>query len=390
MPPNYQQLPGLIHTAVSRIPNSRRKVDDKRELALIVLQNAAQNQDELRTDIHHLTDKVDRLLRCAAPLDEPINAQYPPGKMPQKAMVIGADGSQILPSAHSLPFGLTNAAAIMMPIGSWSPDTIQKRTETEVFAEDVRINTTGVHLTEESIDLYRDVRERELLAETALNTPEIGPIFCLADGSPEIFGSRDARLSGQFKASLQNCTAAYEKMCAAGRYYAGYIVDLESELVVRLLEVAMTSKPDHKDIRKIHPLSGITDGMIFQFLMPGMRSSLFSLRTRATGAFSGSLSLNFFYVNVAVNGPPCISRVEFPRFMLDERERISELHAIVLDQCKIIPQTPFPYVLQQADELARVSDDDKAIIERQLIQEYLDIGLPVPDISPKLKGKRLT
>lgn len=337
-----------------------------------------------------LTERIDRMVRCAAPIDEPVNAVYPLGEMPQSALIIGTDGSQILPSAHGLPYGLANAAAILMPLGSWSPNTIETRTETEIFCENLRINKNGVILSEESIDLYRDVRERELMVECALSAGDQGAVFSLSDGSPEVFGARDSRLSGDYHESFEKIVSAYKRMKDAGRAYGGFVSALNSQFVVRLLEVVMTPQREHRNLRKTRPLIGLTDDMLFQHLPPGMRSAIFSLRTRAHGGFSDDLTIHFSYLNVAKSGPPVIARLEFPRYLLDDRKRLDEFHRIVWEQCQIIPNVHFPYVLQQAHKLARVSRRDQAVVERQLIRAYLNAGLSVPGITEKLKGKGLT
>jgi len=391
MPPNYLQLDQLITTAVREIPAYRDDLSQKRNLAIQALQNAQDDQDKLGETTRNLTAKIDRMLRCATPTHEPLAAQYAPGALPNLAVLVGTDGSQIQPDPkRGMWWGLTNSAAVTIQL---CPEMIAPpaiRTETELFLEHQRFTERGVIMTPESVDLYRDLRERELLAEAIAAAGSPGFNLGLVDGQLELWGSRDPALSGQYLDSLGKCVRAFEQMQRQDAAYAGYVDGAKSELLVRLLEIALTPQDRLHRVRQARLLLGLTDADIFStVLQPGDRSAVFELRTRARGAFSGDLAIHMFYLNVGSAGDPQIARIEIPAYLAGQAERLGQIQAALLHQCQVLPNVCYPYILIRAHEAARVDRQDLLTIQARMRQAYLVAGLGLTSSSPKADSKGL-
>ncbi|MEM9774723.1 MAG: DNA double-strand break repair nuclease NurA, partial [Chloroflexota bacterium] len=76
----------------------------------------------------------------------------------------------------------------------------------------------------------------------------------------------------------------------------------------------------------------------------------------------------FFYLNSAQTGIN-IARVDLPMWVAQDDEAVNTVHALVLDQCKILGR--YPYVLTRADEMAVVGKQDQAELEFR-IARFMD------------------
>lgn len=391
MPPNYSQLDKLIASAAGELPAFRDDLSQKSNLAIQALHDAQGNQEKLGETARRVTARIDRMLRCAAPTCEPLTAQYAPGAVPIPATLVGTDGSQIQPDLkQGMWWGLTNSAAVTIHLYPEMTEPPVIRTETELFLENKRFTAQGMIITPESVDLYRDLRERELLAETVAAIRSQGFRLGLLDGQLELWGSRDPALRGQYLDSLEQCVQAFEQMQRQGAAYVGYVDGTNSELLVRLLEIVLTPENRLHRVRQERPLLGLTDGDILGLLLqPGHRSAVFELRTRARGAFSGDLAIFLFFLNVGVPDEPHIVRVEIPGYVAACKEWIGQIHAAILHQCQVIPDVRYPYILERAHEEARVDRQDCAAVQSRIAQAFQEAGLKHIPNSPKFDGKGL-
>jgi hypothetical protein len=141
-------------------------------------------------------------------------------------------------------------------------------------------------------------------------------------------------------------------------------------------------------------LLGVTDRWLFgdrqnPLLGPGQRSAVFALQSRAEKSYQGVLSLHFFYVNVGSEGHPWIARVEVPKWVAGDLEKLGLLHAVLIDQCRTMGPKPYPYLLHRAHETAVVSQDEKAQVEALLLRELRSSGDEVDEGSYKQSAKDL-
>jgi hypothetical protein len=144
-----------------------------------------------------------------------------------------------------------------------------------------------------------------------------------------------------------------------------------------------------------HPLKGVTDLWLFgyknkdfQLLKPGQRSAVFQLRSGSDELYKGSLSLHFFYLNVSDSEKyPQIARVEIPQWVALSPDLLNSLHAVLIQQCRIMSSKPYPYILHRAHETAVVKHQEKEYIEQMLQQDTWRNNMVPGESSNKAAGK---
>ncbi len=249
--------------------------------------------------------------------------------------------------------------------------------------------------SEGAVSLRRDLNER-IFVETLTRQPD-GLIMNLTDGTIEIWGAKDIEDPNAYKRSVEEYMKILSEMERRGIPTAGYVDKPAADLVLRLLEIAQAQRENLENIRDYHPLRGVTDLWLFgyknsefQLLKPGERSAVFLLQSGSEKFYKDGLSICFFYLNVSdAEKYPQIARVEIPRWVAGDHELLDSLHAVLIQQCRIMSSKPYPYLLHRAHETAVVKHDDKASIEQLLEQELRYQSEDVGEISNKASGKAL-
>jgi hypothetical protein len=339
--------------------------------------------DELQARVERARQH-DTNLRCALPVAAPLDASFATSLSPSKATLIAADGSQINPDRHAaVLYSLINVGAIVIELGS------DKAPESFSFSDlkygDELYTDTGM-LNEDTIALGRDLAERSKLLDLAAGYPS--PVIALTDGPVELWGAKDGSADA-YQASLQKHLSVLSQLQARGVTIAGYVDKPGADLVVRLLEIANLSDDQLKDVRKIHPLRGVTDRWLYGFLPGSHRSAVFGLQSSSRAHYTGDLALHFFYLNVGDEKHPSLVRVELPKWVAEDGERLDLLQAIILQQCRIMGARPYPYILHRAHEVAVVKFDEKQQVERMLEMELRRTGGEVDEKSAKQSAKDL-
>ena len=119
--------------------------------------------------------------------------------------------------------------------------------------------------------------------------------------------------------------------------------------------------------------TAITDSELFDFLRPGERSDLFGSSSKILDTY-GDHRADFFYLNVGGE----IARVEVPRWVGEDTQMLTLLHASLYDQCKrsaCFP--PYPPALQEAHEQAVITAAERRLVENMVEQALTHEGLPV-------------
>ena len=393
MPINLTMLQQAVQEFIPRVQRDRQARGDCIALALEGIRRAAQNQGELIQRVEQLTDHIDRMIRCACPTTEPLADQYAPLETPKRALLIASDGSQISPSWHdSTPTSLVNNSGVIWYYGPDQETTPEVIIETKLLLEDELLDGEDGLQSEAGTAQYRDIRERELLAELAARCQQPGvPTLALGDFPLELWGSRVPGNQAVYHKNLQRSKAAYAALQADVVYTAGYVESRVTRLLVRMLEIAL--EPENDDIRHTRPLAGLTDSVLMEaILKPGHRSAVFRMQTRAAGVFSGPLRVHFFFLNVSMQtARPHVVRIEIPAWMASNPQAVNLTQAMILEQCRIMPAAvPYPYILFRADASARVTRSDEEQVRLLIRQAYLDAGLDIPLETPKRASKRLT
>jgi hypothetical protein len=398
MPIDYQQ----IHTSIKEIGagarERKRTLEERRALARGLLSTFDSELDALRSKVDSVK-AVDSNIRCAVPLDESLASHHPtPDSVIQStlsqgdAALIAADGSQSIADRHnSVQFCVINVGAISMTPNSG--ETPYVHVESELFYGDA-IEDNGL-TTDGGVALRRDLSERTVIEK--LGKKLKGQVVSFTDGTLEIFRARDLDSASAYQKTIESYISVLSRLQSKGIITAGYIDKPASNLVVRLLEIAQAAIPDDLEkLRNAPPLKHVTDrwlfgykNNLFQLLPPGHRSAVFKLQSSSEKNYKGVLELHFFYLNAGTEGHPWPVRVEIPRWVVDDKKQLDLLHAVLVEQCRMMGSRPYPYLLHRAHETAVVKNEEKQQIEQLLTLELRKNNEDVDDGSYKQSAKDL-
>ena len=367
---DFQQISDQIKEIGLSAQERQKDLDEKRAQARILFNEYADNLDGLRKKVDTALLQ-DANIRCAYPLDENLDTRVPTPALAMDATLIAADGSQIVPDRHAaVQFGLVNVGAIAMQLNSGkTPDIF---TDSQLFFGDELITEYGTTLSEGTIALRRDLAERTKLEEIAKNYP--APVITFTDGPIELWGNKDPNNAKTYEASMEKYLGALSRLESNGITTAGYIDKPSASPVVRLLEIMIAPADKLGKLRAYHPLLGVSDLWLFgerddPLLKSGERSAVFELQSKAKMHYKGVLGLHFFYLNVSMKGHPYPVRVEIPKWVADDEEKLNNLHAALIEQSRILGNKPYPYLLHRSHEVAVVSFDEKRQVEQMLTLE---------------------
>ncbi len=368
MPIDYQQVYEKIQEIGAGARERKKTLDERRKRARGLLDTYASQLDTLRAKVD-AAKQADANLRCARPLNEPLDSSHPAPESVIDATLIAADGSQINPDRHAaVQFCLINVGAIIMRLNSGEAPEITTESEL-LYGDDLLPN--GVPMSDGMVALRRDLRERTKLDELSKGVK--GAVVTFTDGPIELWGAKgeDAQDYPEF---VQKYLTVLSRLQARGVTTAGYVDKPSADLVVRLLEIVMADNEQIRELREFHPLRGVSDRWLFgereqPLLPPGHRSAVFGIQSSSEKNYKGALSLHFFYLNVGTQGHPWPVRVEIPKWVADDREKLDLLHSVLVEQCRMMGSKPYPYLLHRAHETALVKQEEKQQIEQLLMLE---------------------
>jgi hypothetical protein len=378
MPLNYLSLQGQIkeygESAAAHQHEFTRKLEECRG---VFLQHAA--------DIINLQRLVEEAaarnkgLRCAVPVTEPLDFHTTATVPPPGRTIIAADGSQINPDAHGeVLFALVNTGLFTLKPGSNEAPRTETRSK---LLFDETLQTPNGMVSEDLIALLRDVREREVLAEVTRGVP--APVITLTDGPLELY--HEPRMDKQFETQFHNYQRALDELSLNEVITAGYVDRPRADLVVRLLELLIPQAGDQPQQRAF---AGIPDRALFESLLhPGERSAIFALQSSSAQSYEGRKALHFFYLNCGTTDNPAMARVEIPRWVIEDDDSLTTLHATLVEQSRQAGASPYPYPLLRAHEVAVVKMDDREEIIRMIERELAQRGFPPSSQSYKQINK---
>ena len=402
---DFQQVYDKIKQIGAGARERRESLDKQRSRARDLLDFYADKADELQAKVERARQH-DPNLRCALPLNGraehslpsrtgvppvfaartvSLDASHPAPADEKPATLIAADGSQINPDRHAaVLYSLINVGAIVIEPGSGRPPAIF--TTSDLSYGDELYTDTGT-INEDLIALGRDLAERKKLLELA--PKYLAPVLALTDGPVELWGAKNGA-EDAYRASLAKHLSILSQLQAKNVTVAGYVDKPGADLVVRLLEIATLTDEQMKEIRKQHPLRGVTDRWLFSgILNAGHRSSVFGLQSSSRAHYTGDLTLHFFYLNVGDEKHPSLARIEIPKWVADDEGKLNLLHAALLDQCRTMGARPYPYILHRAHEIAVVRFEEKKQVEAMLEMELRRTGGEVEEKSAKQSAKDL-
>ena len=377
MPINHLQL----QPQIAQYGRDARFLHDQTEsrlrIALDLLRLGGQGFPGNREKITTALESRPASERCALPAEEAMDAAYDEPEDAGLYCAIGADGSQILPDPHeALSVALVNSSLIRYQPGSGQAPSVDIRSR---FLRHADGRIIMEPLPEEQVNLERDVAELELLAAGLAGCA--GLTVALRDGPLELF--HEPRQGKSFDAAFHAYLDAMRALGREGAILAGYIDKPRADLVVSMLPF-ISGERDETD------LGGLSDTRLFQELLsPGQRSAIFRLRSPSSAHYAGELELHFFYLNPGSANKPWIARVEIPAWAASQKAQVNLLHRALLDQCRLMGQRPYPYILHRAHEEAVVRQDDKEQLLARLSFELQRQGLGISQPSHKLSAKNL-
>jgi hypothetical protein len=377
MPLNYLDLQPQIKSHVSRIQALQQDIAAKLPKAIDRL-NAMAGQSA--SWIEAFSNKIQNQpagARCALPTLEVVNMTADPILLPEMITLLASDGSQIIPSGHdALGMSLINTSRIIYQSHSKQPPQILVQSR---LLEDINGSEENRLPSEELITLQRDLSEMEIF--TGWNCGTGCRVIAICDGSLELY--HQPIQSDAFLAFFQKYLSAMSTIFKNGLLLGGYIDKPRANLVVHMLDQAVL-EPDGSS------LSGVSDAQLFsRILAPGQRSAVFRLQSSSSHNYQDELALHFFYLNVGRNTKPWIARVEIPGWVACHPPDVDLLHAVFLDQCRLMGSQPYPYLLHRAHEEAVVHFDEKEQLEAMLAQALVSQGVGVGSRSYKLSAKQL-
>jgi len=355
-----------------------------RQQALALINKDAKELESLRSKVEHISQQYDPYLRCAFPMNEPLDAHLPTPPLPQHATIIAADGSQISPDRHiEVYYGLVNVGAIQMLHNS--PEHPRP-----VIQSNLLYGEPAESLSVATLALMRDLDERKILAELAKSAQP--PVITFTDGPIELWIGRESDPSeaSTFQKHLDDYLQTLSRLLELNVITAGYVDKPSANLVVRLLEVGMANQIDLLNFHNAHPLNGVVDADLFyQLLKHGERSAVFGIQSQSARSYRNALALHFFYLNVGNSQVSSLARVEIPAWVATRKQMLDDLHAILIHQCRLMGTRPYPYLLHRAHETAVVSLEERDQVTQMIQLELRKNGLGFGKISHKQAAKNL-
>jgi hypothetical protein len=385
---DFQQVRQQVKELGEKARQREQALRDLRHLACDLLSNHAQEIDFLRQKVEQAR-VYDPGLRCALPIHDALNAHFPLPVLPALATVVAVDGSQIYPDRHAeVHYGMVNVGAIQMRASV--SDAPQTSVHCELIYGDELYTDSGT-ITEEALNLQRDLKERAVLVNLAAQAPS--PVITFTDGPLELWGAKGGGDEGasDYQQSLDQYLDALGQLYELNAITAGYVDKPGADLVVRLLEVAIIPHEELNEIKKSHPLRGVTELDIYADLLgPGERSAVFAMQSQSAKFYEGKLALHFFYLNVGRAEHAWLARVEIPAWVAERPEMLDTLHVTLVNQCRIMGGRPYPYLLHRAHETARVTLEEKEQVTQMIIMELRGRGVFTGEKSPKQGSKELS
>ncbi len=386
MPVNLIEIQNKLADFSTQISTRKQQLTIQAQEIADLMATYADRLEALKDKVNRAADLVPHL-RCAFPIDEPLNAAFPAPPLPEKFTVLAADGSQINPSRHTrVEFCVINVGVVKMVRGSGlSPEIF---TQSQLLDYDSLFLPRGGMITEGMVALMRDLREREALVDLAgeLTLPAIS----MTDGPLELY--REPQESQDFSQTLDRYLSVLSQLQEHGLMTLGYVDKPGSDLIGRLLELAQLSDGELQTYnQRKRQFAGLSDIHLLGKILrnPGDRSAIFGIHSQTANQFKGNLALHFFYLNVGQPGKPHLARVEVPGWIARDKAAVGLLQAVLIEQARVMGTRPYPYILHRAHEEAIVSMQEHERVEDMIVAECQRRGIPIDEKSYKQYHKDL-
>ncbi len=387
MPVNLIDIQKKLNDFSAQVKARKEKIAKRQKEVTGLIETYANRLDDLRERVSRAAELAPRL-RCAVPLDEPLDTALPLPPLPESFTVLAADGSQINPNRHArIEFCVINVGVVKMHRGSGKAPEVF--TQSQLLDYDSLFLPGGGMISEGMVALMRDLREREALIDYAGNLQL--PAISMTDGPLELY--REPSESDQFTKTLDKYLSVLEKLHEHHLMTLGYVDKPGSDLIGRLLELIELTDDDLRAYAKRRRrFEGVNDLNLMTHLLkqPGDRSAIFAIHSPTALRFRDDLALHFFYLNVGHPNAPHIARVEIPHWIARDLKLVGTLQSVLTEQATIMGTRPYPYILHRAHEEAVVTMPEHQHVEEMIVAEFRRRGIPVEDPSNKQSLKNLS
>lgn len=377
------ELENMAKSTVNRFKLRRERLDE----ALDTLTTYRTNWTAVSQALSLASKKADpKQYRSARPFDhdQPLDAAIDPPPPPAAATIIATDGSQIMPDRHAAYlYYLINVGGIVYHHGrSAAPETFAF--PTLAYPEDDAADTFKE--SSGAVSIERDLTEIETLAKQTFHHRRDSDLtLAILDQRLLYWPIGGAGIADN--AAVTEWGTHMTAVHQAGALLCGYIDRPGTTAVVTLLNsVTAVSDPtfNWRSLSAKQANQGLTDRDIFgDLLAPGQRSKVFVNISPPNETFATQDPDNevcFFFLNPGTSGQQ-IARVDIPRWVAENKASVSAVHALIIDQCRLLGD--YPYVIARADEMAVVGRQDN-----ENLNFLIDVTMQKYGIESRLTAKQ--
>jgi hypothetical protein len=341
-----------------------------------------------------VTNADEKFYRSARPLHHelPLNQGIKPEAAPEQAIIIATDGSQIVPDRHA-PFlyYLINIGAITYYHGSGRPPDVAAFPKLSYPGDSESVEDDVFTVSSDLVSMRRDEREITVLANLVKQVQhDPAPKLGLLDQRLLYWPiGNSSRIHGQ--RIINEWQRAMSEINDAGGWLAGFIDRPGKRSVLAMLHTLdlENSKRDIKDLYSFDSdiYGTLSDTDLFDSLLQHEeRSVIFvdiSLHNKNFTNRDPGNQVCFFYLKTGP-GEGQLARVDIPIWVARDKTALNTVHALLVDQCRIIGN--YPYVITRADEIAVVGRRDQEELENRIHLRMEEQGIHL-SITSKQQSK---
>jgi NurA domain len=368
---------------------ARRRADELRRLSLLEEMLSA-----YRDRWEELAELADRVRERVAVPTGPLDERVPPPLSLTAYTALATDGAEIDPDRHggSGDFFLINVGRVAIPYGQpgrpaeLASATRLGYTEQDLFIVDPRDPRRQVPMRDRHLDALRTVEELRALADLAEQERGEAPTIALVDGTL-LFSVLEERPRDFLRQRFYSeYVQQLERMRRAHVAVAAYASRSRGIDLVNLFRAVCGGTPLACDICHGAPacaLRGLADAhLLGRGLQKWERTGLFRVRSNVHDPYFGPHRVYFFLLQTGEE----IARVEVPEWVARDKHQLSNVHAVLVDQCN--KGFGYPAVLARADDKAVISLADRAVLDTLVRQELARRGV-LAKPSAKLHRKQV-
>ncbi len=376
MPLNYLELQPQIRQFAAQAQAAQKGLKEKLEIARALLKQCASEPLENWKGRIQSTSQ-----RCALPVWENPGQTFAAAAGEATYVLLAADGSQIVPGGHEpVPLALINTSLISLDVRSSQAPEVKIRTE---ILNEIHEEIELALLSEDLIRLKRDIAELKIFLDWKLDTE--APIIAVRDGPLELY--HEPRQEKEFQGAFEEYKNLLGVLIGRNFIPAGYIDRSRATLVTRMLDLYANGEREGSAAQLLPDVV-----LMASILQSGQRSAIYELHSSSNVHYRDDLHICFFYLNVGKAEKPYIVRVEIPAWAARDEQKVGLLQRALLDQCRIMSNRPYPYLLHRAHEEAvvRYAENEQLqnMLNAALQQEGLGLRLPSNKLAAKELQKR--